>query len=154
MQEAALLRKIGFFSALFLLFSSAACGILPARSGGEVQVVDLGNGILREPHTGRMWQKERGAMVASYEEAQAYVERLDLGGHRDWRLPTIYELYDLHYLFDLHRADHLDIALEGNYWSGEKDGEGMAGSWEIGDQCEPERRYYSKGKGYVRAVRP
>jgi len=118
------------------------------------EVVDLGNGVIQEPGEGKMWQKERGRAVNSYEEAVAYVGSLNLGGYSDWRLPTVYELYDLHYLFDLHKADAIKIKLEGNYWSGEKDGEGMAGSWEIGDQCEPTRKYYSKKKGYVRAVRP
>ncbi|MGV1099647.1 Lcl domain-containing protein [Thiovibrio sp. JS02] len=137
--------------ALLPLLLVAACGSMTATGG---KVVDLGNGILQEPHGGRMWQKERSGNFTSYEEAKAYAERLELGGYHDWRLPTIYELYDLHYLFDLHKADAIRIKLEGNYWSGEKDGEGMAGSWEIGDQCEPERKYYPQAKGYVRAVRP
>lgn len=124
----------------------------PIEQGAEI--VDLGNGIVQEATSGRMWQKERSRSFRSLEEAQEYAAKLRLGGYTDWRLPTVYELYDLHYLFDLKKAEGLEMKLEGNYWSGEQDGEGMVGSWEIGDQCEPERQYFKKSWGYVRVVRP
>lgn len=123
-------------------------------AGTDKQLVDLGNGIIQETTTGRMWQVQRSRLIRSIEEARQYAADLELGGYTDWRLPTIYELYDLHYLFDLKKNGDVKIELDGNYWAGEKDGEGMVGSWEIGDQCEPERQYFKKKKGYVRVVRP
>lgn len=128
----------------------------PQYSGAatDKQLVDLGNGTIQETITGRMWQVKRSRLFRNLDEARQYAADLELGGYTDWRLPTIYELYDLYYLFDLKKNGDVKIKLDGNYWAGEKDGEGMAGSWEIGDQCEPARQYFKKKKGYVRAVRP
>ncbi len=111
-------------------------------------------GILQENRSGQMWQVERSARFNSYKEALEYAEQLTLGGYNDWRLPTIYELYDLNYLFDLHKNGNITLNREGNYWSGEKDGDGMIGAWAISDQCDPERQYEPGKAGYVRAVRP
>ncbi len=139
--------------------AAIVCVALIFQSGkqagaADAQIVDLGNGIVQEKISGRMWQKDKSKKFSTLDEAEQYVTNLTLGGYEDWRLPTIYELYDLHYLFDLHKSGDVQMDLKGNYWSGEKDGEGMAGSWEIGDQCEPSRKYYKKKSGYVRAVRP
>jgi len=118
-------------------------------------LADLGNGIIEEVGVaGRMWQQERSGPFRSMEEAQAYVQTMNLGGHKDWRLPTIQELYDLHYLVDVKKAKGIELRMEGNYWVTDPEGHGMAGSWEIGDQCEPSRSYFKKNFGYVRAVRP
>lgn len=125
------------------------------RGGGKPDIVDLGNGVYEVPSSGRMWQAARSEQAFdTLEEAQRYAAGLNLGGHTDWRLPTVYELYDLYLIFDLHKAGNIELNLKGNYWSDEKDGEGMVGAWEIGDQCDPERKYFEKTKGYVRAVRP
>ena len=120
----------------------------------SAKVIDLGNGVIQETVSGLIWQKERSKRFSSLKQAEQYAANLKVGGYDDWRLPTIYELYGLHYIFDLHKNGTVQIKLEGNYWAGKKDGEGMVGSWEIGDQCEPERQYFKKNKGYVRAVRP
>ncbi len=111
-------------------------------------------GILEDTKTGQMWQVERSKRFKSFKEAQAFVEQLQLGGYSDWRLPTIYELYDLNFLFDLHKNGSITLNREGNYWSGEKDGDGMIGAWAISDQCDPSRQYEPGKVGYVRAVRP
>ncbi|MDA3971697.1 MAG: DUF1566 domain-containing protein [Desulfobulbaceae bacterium] len=110
-------------------------------------------GILQDTDSGQMWQLERSKRFKTYKEAQAFVEQLTLGGYDDWRLPTIYELYDLNYLFDLHQNGTITLDREGNYWSGEKDGDGIIGAWAISDQCGPSREYYTGKAGYVRAVR-
>jgi len=123
-------------------------------SAADALIVDLGNGIVQEKVSGRMWQKDKSKRFETLEEAEHYVANLRLGSYTDWRLPTIYELYDLHYLFDLHKNGDVQMDLKGSYWSGKKDGEGMVGSWEVGDQCEPSRTYYKKKSGYVRAIRP
>lgn len=124
-------------------------------SNPDNAVVDRGNGIVEEVgKEKRMWQQERSASFHSMEEAQAYVKTLTLGGYTDWRLPTIQELYDLHYLVDLKKAKGVALRMEGNYWVTDPEGHGMAGSWEIGDQCEPSRSYFKKNFGYVRAIRP
>jgi hypothetical protein len=134
---------------LFLLQGCAGQGRSSAR------LVDAGNGTCRDTVSGQMWRIEKSGMMSSLEEAQAYIARLnEAGEYRDWRLPTVFELYDLNYHFDLHLNGDCNLDRSGRYWSGEKDGQGTVGAWEIGDQCDPERQYRPGTKGYVRAVRP
>jgi len=67
-----------------------------------------GDGTVSDNQTGLMWSQTTdingdGKITAddklSYDEAQAYAKQLTLGGHSDWRVPTIKELYSL-ILFD------------------------------------------------------
>ena len=70
--------------------------------------VNNGNGTVTDTSTGLIWQQdtardEQGNYdVMDWEEALAYCEALVLGGHTDWRLPTIKELGSL---VDLSRYD-------------------------------------------------
>ncbi len=134
-----------------LLFAMFGCA---GKYGENNRFIISAPGIFQDTHTGRMWQLKKTVRFKSFEEANAFAEKLTLGGYNDWRLPTIYELYDLNFLFDLHKNGDIFLDREGNYWSGEKDGVGMIGAWAISDQCEPERRYETGKTGYVRAVRP
>lgn len=57
---------------------------------------DNGDGTVSDLHTGLMWQKTpdfRNRLT--WAEALAYSKTLKLGGHTDWRLPTVKELYSL-----------------------------------------------------------
>ncbi len=56
---------------------------------------DLGNDIVRDNVTGLEWQKENAPSTYTWEQALSYCENLSLGGHSDWRLPTIKELSTL-----------------------------------------------------------
>ncbi|MFZ5776124.1 MAG: DUF1566 domain-containing protein [Thermodesulfobacteriota bacterium] len=120
------------------------------------RLANRGDGSCQDTVNGLTWRIERSETKAdNMEEAQRHIARLNRGGkHTDWRLPTVYELYDLNTIFDLHQNGDCRIDREGKYWSGEKNGEGMAGAWEIAEQCDPERHYAPAGSGYVRAVRP
>ncbi|HJO96965.1 MAG TPA: DUF1566 domain-containing protein [Rhodospirillales bacterium] len=55
---------------------------------------DNGNGTVTDDVTGLMWQKAFLGDV-SWANAAAVAARADTGGHRDWRVPTIKELYSL-----------------------------------------------------------
>jgi len=134
-----------------LILTSQGCS---SKNPQDARLQNLNNGICHDTVSGQMWQTGKSETIKTYEEAQLYVKNLKLGGYTDWRLPTVYELYELNYLFDLHVNGTCDFERKGKYWSGEKDGEGMAGSWEMSDQCDPERRYFNKSEGSVRAVRP
>ena len=134
-----------------LLLSLQGCA---AKSSQQARLHNLGNGICQDTVSGRMWQIEKSQMTTSLKDAEQYVHALNLGGYSDWRLPSVDELYDLNYLFDLFQNGDCTLDRKGNYWSGEKDGEGKAGAWEISDQCDPVRQYAPGSKGYVRAVRP
>lgn len=62
-------------------------GIQPAfRKNGDGTVSDL--------NTGLMWVQDPGAKK-SYAQAVADASKCRVGGHADWRLPTIKELYSL-----------------------------------------------------------
>jgi hypothetical protein len=60
--------------------------------------VDNGDGTVTDLASGLMWQQDPGDKVG-WEAAVAGAAALTLGGHGDWRLPTIKEQYSL-ILFD------------------------------------------------------
>ena len=55
---------------------------------------DNGDGTVSDLVTGLMWQKDPGAKK-SFAQAVADATTCRVGGHDDWRLPTIKELYSL-----------------------------------------------------------
>jgi hypothetical protein len=55
---------------------------------------DNGDGTVSDLNTQLIWVSKRGNKV-TYEEARAGAAACRAGGHRDWRLPTIKELYSL-----------------------------------------------------------
>lgn len=142
---------------LKILFTLISFILLPGCSLKNYEgprVVDLQNGICQDTATGVMWQKIKSEKVTSIEDARTYAKNQRIGGYDDWRLPTVYELYSLLYLRDLHIESQCEMNLEGNFWSDEKDGEGLVGAWKIGDQCDPVRQYAPASAGFVRVVRP
>lgn len=63
-------------------------------SGNQSSYTDNGNGTVTDNVTGLMWQQDMGSKM-SYDAAMALVGTMNLGGHTDWRVPTIKELYSL-----------------------------------------------------------
>lgn len=71
----------------------------------DTQYVDHGNGAVTHAPTGLMWARcvqgqfwngaQCGASAAMLTLAAAQAQRADIGGHADWRLPTIPELETL-----------------------------------------------------------
>lgn len=55
---------------------------------------DNGDGTITDNVTGLMWQKEMGEK-RTFEEAAQRAEESSVGGYRDWRVPSIKELYSL-----------------------------------------------------------
>ncbi len=64
------------------------------HAGCQPTYRDNGNGTVTDLVTGLMWQKTPTGGV-SWDEAVAGASRARTGGHGDWRLPTIKELYSL-----------------------------------------------------------
>jgi len=62
--------------------------------GTQASYRDNGDGTISDLVTGLMWQKDPGRKM-SLREAQRGAARCKLGGHTDWRLPSIKELYSL-----------------------------------------------------------
>ncbi len=116
-------------------------------------VVDLPNGICQDTKSGLMWTKARSPIIRDLDDAVSYAGELSIGGYGDWRLPSVTELYDIFYMYDLRQGFGCVMKLEDNYWSATANGEGEAGAWESIDHCGHERQYYSKQSGHVLAVR-
>ena len=56
---------------------------------------DLGSGVVRDNVTGLEWQQATAPGTFTWQQALDYCAGLSLGGHDDWRLPTIQELSTL-----------------------------------------------------------
>ena len=142
--------RIIFLTLLMLSLFTTGCALT------RTTTLTVGDGVMEASSSPLMWQKERGPLFTSWEEANKYVQKLELGGHNDWRLPTREEFLELYFAFDYGSANARDlgIAIEGNFWSAEKDGLGFSGAWKDGDSCEISRNYKTASKGHVRAVRP
>lgn len=56
---------------------------------------DNRDGTVTDLNTKLMWSKGVDANKVSLEEARAIAARMTLGGHNDWRVPSIKELYSL-----------------------------------------------------------
>ena len=66
-----------------------------AQYGGNTPAYnDNGDGTVSDRVTGLMWEKDPGAKKTCA-QAEAGAARCRTGGHKDWRLPTIKELYSL-----------------------------------------------------------
>ena len=62
--------------------------------GNEPAYKDNGDGTVPDLNTGLTWQSDPGQKM-TFKQAVAGASRCRLAGHRDWRLPTIKELYSL-----------------------------------------------------------
>lgn len=67
---------------------------------------DNGDGAITDLNTGLTWVKARGTKV-SFPEAVAGAAKCRVGGHADWRMPTIKELYSL---INFNGAFHMSAA--------------------------------------------
>lgn len=65
---------------------------------------DNNDGTVTDRNTGLMWKKDEGPDM-NWEDAMKYCEDLKLGGHADWRLPTIREIGTL-----------LDLSFKDGVW--------------------------------------
>jgi len=63
-------------------------------AGNAPDCVDNGDGTVTDRVTGLMWQQDPGPK-RTFKQAVAGAKACRLGGHADWRLPTIKELYSL-----------------------------------------------------------
>ena len=78
-----------FKKPLFFL-SFISCILL--SSSALASYIDNDDGTVTDTDTGLMWQKATAPGTYTWEQALLYCENLNLGGYRDWRLPTVKEL--------------------------------------------------------------
>ncbi|UCE80000.1 MAG: DUF1566 domain-containing protein [Nitrospiraceae bacterium] len=55
------------------------------------KLTDNGDGTVSDKSEGLMWQQAEGGLK-KWQEAVTYCENMSLGGHDDWKLPTIDQL--------------------------------------------------------------
>ncbi len=63
-------------------------------TGNRQSYADNKNGTVTDNVTGLMWQQEMGEKM-TYSEAMKRTRTFNLAGHRDWRIPSVKELYSL-----------------------------------------------------------
>jgi len=63
-------------------------------AANEMRFEDNGDGTVTDLNTGLVWQQSVGEKM-TWDDAMAGAADLSLGGHTDWRLPTVKELYSL-----------------------------------------------------------
>lgn len=63
--------------------------------GVQPSYEDNGDGTVTDLVTGLVWSQATAAEKVTLEEAEAIAEEMTLGGHDDWRVPNIKELYSL-----------------------------------------------------------
>jgi uncharacterized protein DUF1566 len=94
--------------------------------------VDNGDGTLTDTCTGLMWEQDSGVGTLTWPQALRYCEKLDMGGHTDWRLPNVRELQSL---VDYGRVDTaIDPAFMSDsdgYWSSSAYLDDPGGIWYI-----------------------
>lgn len=79
--------------------------------------IDNGDGTITETITGLMWEKDMGEKIP-FSEALTKASSSKLGGHSDWRVPTIKELYSL-ILFtgQVKGAKAINFFIDTNYFN-------------------------------------
>ena len=63
--------------------------------GNQPAYRDNRDGTTTDLNTGLIWQKKPDFKAYGFRDAKGYAEDLSLGGHDDWRLPTIKELFSI-----------------------------------------------------------
>ncbi len=70
--------------------------VAPPPPESRLHLIDNGDGTISDPDSGLMWaQKDSYADLnrcLNWHESNDYVRELKVGGHTDWRLPTLKEL--------------------------------------------------------------
>lgn len=70
--------------------------------------------------TGLMWQQDEGPADMMWDDAAKYASGLTIGGHNDWRVPTILELQSLHDVSRTNPAINTSVfagTQSAEYWS-------------------------------------
>lgn len=119
----------------------------------KVFLEDMGNGMCRQLPAGLIWQVKESRKIATLDEANEYVNSLQLGGFDDWRLPTRAECLTFSELLEFKKGN-CPIKFKRAHWvSNHK--KNQPGYWEDYPLCGGSEFRWIKGtQGSVRAVRP
>ena len=126
----------------------------PSLNYGKFQ--NNGNGTVTDQMTGLMWQAGE-IRPEKWQQALTYCNQLDLGGYRDWRLPTIKELSTLVNESRINPAIDTTVfpgTRSGSYWSSTTFAKHPGFAWHVRFDNGLEYNGGYKGRRYfVRAVR-
>jgi Protein of unknown function (DUF1566)/Viral BACON domain len=117
---------------------------------------DNSDGTVTDTSTGVMWQKTASSNGMTWELSLAYCEGLNLGGHTDWRLPTIKELRSL---VDYSRCDpainttYFPNTVSSVYWSSTTYADFTSNAWGVYFFYGYDNYFNKNYSYYVRAVR-
>jgi hypothetical protein len=75
--------------------SSIYTGQDASIKGNPLSYKDNGDGTVTDLNTGLMWQQAHDFNRRNMKDSVSHVESMTLGGHTDWRIPTIKELYSI-----------------------------------------------------------
>ncbi|MCG3173455.1 MAG: Serine/threonine-protein kinase PknD [Myxococcota bacterium] len=116
----------------------------PVKAAKGERFTDNGDGTISDSKTGLMWTKDdsynRVKKCMTYGEAVRFVRGLSTGGHRDWRVPTVSELFTLYKSGDNRDFDNEGLAYSSAfsrggtymYWSSETVGGSSAKAVALG----------------------
>ncbi|MFC1836882.1 DUF1566 domain-containing protein [Thermodesulfobacteriota bacterium] len=63
--------------------------------GNQPAYRDNRDGTITDLNTGLIWQKKPKKLSTYWKDAAQYADSLDLAGHKDWRVPSIKELFSI-----------------------------------------------------------
>ena len=116
--------------------------------------IDNKDGTVSDNETGLMWAQEGSPERLTFKEAEKYYKELNLGKHKDWRLPTLKELISI---VDYDRIspsiDPIFKAESSWYWSATGYAGGSDGAWIVGFGGGNTYWDYRDDGYYVRPVR-
>jgi len=122
-------------------------------------MIDHGNGTITDDRTGLMWEQHPTEQRYTWEDATRIrindLNAARLGGHDDWRLPTIQELVSLvDYARCRPAVDPVFVTVAGLYWSATTSATDPTDAWFVSFSFGHVFDGDAKGSfSYVRAVR-
>lgn len=127
------------------------------QSGKTRSFTHNGNNTVTDNATGLMWQDNTDAkdLTKAWADAINYCETLSLGGHSDWRLPSIEELVSI---TDKGRVNpSIDPSFanvaSSNYWSSTTNVSNSDNAWNVNFNNGNDNNNNKTGSNYVRCVR-
>ena len=132
-------------------------GAFPAvkpKTSEDGRFIDCGDGTIKDTLTGLMWDKDGSDNSMSQSRAEEYCKKSEVGGHKDWRLPTREELESILDLTKVYPAiDPIFNCKSAWYWTSTPYAGNSGSAWFVGFSTGSVlwnlRSYYF----YVRPVR-
>jgi Protein of unknown function (DUF1566)/Secretion system C-terminal sorting domain len=109
-------------------------------NGNQPSYTDNGDGTITDNVTGLMWEQDMGVKI-SFDASFIKAANSTLGGHTDWRVPTMKELYSLIYFSGVVMGnDAVTMFIDTNYFN-QPIGDESIGERQIDAQTWTETEY-------------